>query len=94
MRQIAIAPLGGSRYRVTVRESGTETTHEVTVTPAAVERYAPGSSAENLLKASFEFLLQREPKEAILRRFELPVIERYFPEYPRAIGGDQGQTGV
>jgi len=27
----------------------------------------------------FAFLLERETKEAILRRFDLPTIERYFP---------------
>ena len=30
-------------------------------------------------------LLEREPKESILARFDLPVIERYFPEYPHEI---------
>ena len=35
---------------------------------------------------SFVFLLERESRESILRRFELPVIERYFPEYPTEIG--------
>ena len=48
-------------------------------------RFAPGHTVERLLRASFEFLLEREPKESILRRFDLPAIERYFPEYPRAI---------
>jgi hypothetical protein len=57
----------------------------VTVTADHIERYAPGAAPERLLKASFEFLLEREPKESILSRFELPVIERYFPEYPRTI---------
>jgi hypothetical protein len=38
-------------------------------------------SPEDLLRASFEFLLEQEPKEAILREFDLPVIGRYFPEY-------------
>ena len=55
------------------------------MTPADVARYAPGSSAEALLAASFAFLLEHEPKESILRRFDLPVIERYFPEYARVI---------
>ena len=41
---------------------------------------------EALIEASFHFLLAREPKESILGRFDLPVIERYFPEYPREIG--------
>lgn len=38
-----------------------------------------------LVRRSFEFLLEREPKESILRRFDLRDIGRYFPEYPGAI---------
>jgi hypothetical protein len=30
-------------------------------------------------------LLEREPKESILTRFDLSVIGRYFPEYEREI---------
>ncbi|MBI3047087.1 MAG: hypothetical protein HYY76_02140 [Acidobacteria bacterium] len=86
MATISIAHAGGARYVVTLEEGGRSTTHEVDVWPSDVERYAPGASPEALLRASFAFLLQREPKESILRRFELPVIERYFPEYPRVIG--------
>jgi hypothetical protein len=81
MATISITPLTGSKYQVVVDENGTATSHEVTVWPSDVQRYAPESTPEELLRASFEFLLEREPKEAILRRFELPVIERYFPEY-------------
>ncbi len=81
MTTIAITHQSGSTYRVTVDEGGSLTSHEVTVWPSDVERYTPGSTPEELLQASFEFLLERERKEAILRRFELPVIERYFPEY-------------
>jgi len=32
-----------------------------------------------------EVLLEREPREAILRSFDLPAISRYFPEYQREI---------
>ena len=41
--------------------------------------------AEQLVEASFRFLLEREPKESILSQFELPVIERYFLDYPAKI---------
>ena len=74
-----------STYRVTVEEGATRTVHEVTVTPQDVARYAPGATAARLVKASFEFLLEHEPKEAILSRFDLPTIERFFPEYPTKI---------
>jgi len=86
MAEISVVHEGGSRFLVTVDEDGDVTTHEVTVWPSDLARYAPGATSEALLRASFEFLLAREPKEAILRQFELPVIERYFPEYPRLIG--------
>ena len=72
---------------VTVRDAdGSVTEHRVTVRRADVERLAGGRSAEELVRASFAFLLEREPKESILRRFELAVIGRYFPEYEREVG--------
>ncbi|HCU47734.1 TPA: hypothetical protein DIC39_01590 [Patescibacteria group bacterium] len=45
------------------------------------KRIAP----EELIRQSFEFLLAREPKESILREFELPIIQKYFPEYETKI---------
>jgi hypothetical protein len=53
-----------------------------------VARYAPDSTPEELLEAAFGFLLAREPKESILPRFELPVIERYVPEFADVMRGD------
>ncbi len=82
MAQITIAANGQDVYQVTIEEGASCTTHDVTVTAEDIERYAPGVSAEQLVEASFRFLLEREPKESILSRFELPVIERYFSEYP------------
>ena len=85
MATISITPGPSSSYVVVVREGASATSHTVTVWPSDIERYAPGSTPEALIEASFQFLLEREPKESILTRFELPVIERYFPEYPSAI---------
>lgn len=75
----------GNDYVVTVEAARGATTHVVTVWPSDVDRYAPGTPPEELIEAAFEFLLEREPPQAILTRFELPVIERYFPEFPRAM---------
>jgi hypothetical protein len=41
--------------------------------------------------AAFNFLLDREPQESILRRFELPVIELYFPDVPAAMAARSTQ---
>jgi hypothetical protein len=83
--KISVIRKSDSTYRVTVDEGDSRTMHEVTVTDQHIARYAPGATPERLLEASFEFLLEREPKESILTRFELSVIERYFPEYARTI---------
>lgn len=85
MAKIDVVRTGESIYRVTVDEGGSRTMHDVAVTSGDIERYAPGVPPERLLTASFEFLLERERKEAILSRFALPVIARYFPEYPDRI---------
>ncbi|MCI0584568.1 MAG: hypothetical protein L0227_17045 [Chloroflexi bacterium] len=61
---------------------GSATSHEVTVARDDLARHAPGADdPSDLVRRSFEFLLDREPKESILRRFDLRVIGRYFPEY-------------
>ena len=91
MADISIAHREGAIYDVTVEDGRGTTTHAVTVWPSDVEHYAPGATPEELLEASFRFLLERESKESILRRFELPIIERYFPEYPRVIAAMAGQ---
>jgi hypothetical protein len=38
-----------------------------------------------LVETSFKFLLERESNTSILSRFDLPIIERYFPEYEETI---------
>lgn len=82
---IAIRHERGQEYVVTVQGAKGATTHVVTLWPSDVERYAPDAEPEELIEAAFEFLLEREPHTSILPRFELPVIERYFPEFPRAM---------
>ena len=75
----------GNDYAVTVDDRRGSTSHVVTVWPSDIERYAPGATPEELIEAAFAFLLEREPPQSILARFELPVIERYFPEFQRAM---------
>lgn len=67
-------------YTVRVSEGETETLHDVTIGDAA-ELAAGYPSEADFVRACFEFLLAREPKEQILRRFDIPVISRYFPEF-------------
>jgi hypothetical protein len=67
---------------------GSPTHHDVTVTTGDLANLATGAAEPtDLVRRSFEFLLEREPKGSILRRFDLPLIGRYFPEYERTIRG-------
>lgn len=71
---------------VTESGTGSETRHTVRVAAADLERLMPGAQdPSELVRASFGFLLEREPKESILRSFDLPVIGRYFPGYEAEI---------
>jgi len=75
-------------FQVTVHEGGTDTHHRVTLRQADYERLSAGqASPEALVRESFHFLLEREPKESILRSFDLTLISRYFPAYEREIAG-------
>lgn len=72
---------------VALRDDGREvTSHEVTVRSADLARLAPDATdPTDLVERSFAFLLEREPPSSILRRFDLPVIGRYFPDYEAVV---------
>jgi hypothetical protein len=73
---------------VRVGDRASQTQHRVTVRRATYDAIAAGNvPPEELVRASFRFLLEREPKESILREFDLDVIGRYFPEYRGEIAG-------
>ena len=38
---------------------------------------------EECVRAAFAFLLDHEPKESILSRFDITTIGRYFPSFER-----------
>ena len=83
---IRVEASGGGEFAVTVGKDLDVTRHRVQVDPAYHERLTDGGvPVEELVRESFAFLLEREPKEAILGRFDLPVIGRYFPEYEAEI---------
>ena len=77
----------GWTFGVQVSESNGQTRHSVSLSRGEYERLTEGkeTTPEVLVRRSFEFLLEREPKHHILRQFNLSEISRYFPEYPTAI---------
>jgi hypothetical protein len=73
-------------FEVVVREGEGETRHLVTMSREMCDRLtADKHTPERCLEAAFRFLLDREPKESILERFDVTVISRYFPEFEREL---------
>ena len=86
--EVACAEAGdGWACSVRVRDDRGTTEHEVAIRPAdAVAHAVHGvDDAERLARETFTFLLEREPKESILRTFDVSVVGRYFPEFEREI---------
>jgi hypothetical protein len=88
METIVVTKIHGAGDRFSVEVYGTDgvpSEHEVVVADDDWGRFGGGyRTREELLEASFRFLLEREPKDSILRSFPLGAIERYFPEYGEA----------
>lgn len=75
-----------SEFEVTVRDDDGESRHTVTVQESDAFRLAAGyRSKAEFVRACFAFLLERESKGSILRRFDVTEISRYFPEFETEI---------
>jgi len=85
MATITVKEMNAQHFQVTVVANST-TEHEITVDSAYASSLCQGKlTTAALIEKSFEFLLARESNTSILRRFDLSVIGRYFPEYETEI---------
>jgi hypothetical protein len=94
MTEILITNLSGTptgEYTVEIHEGGEVSWHVVDVPAEYVSKLGYDSNDEEtvsaLLRDSFQFLLKRESKEAILKNFTLSDIERYFTDYRDELAG-------
>jgi hypothetical protein len=72
--------------RVRVSEGGSKTEHMTTLARHDLDRLGrEGEEPTSFVERAFQFLLARESKESILRKFDLSVISTYFPEFEREI---------
>ena len=85
MAAITVTKTEEERYEVIV-EAQTTTTHTVSLTEDYYRKLSGGRvSEEDLINKSFVFLLERESNTMILRKFDLPLIGNYFPEFEQTI---------
>ena len=85
MAEIEVEHRDGDRYRVRVRDDTGSSEHMVTATESQLRDLGATGRARELLEESFRFLLEREPRSAIMSTFDLPTISRFFPSYPDEI---------
>ena len=72
-------------FDVVVGESGGATRRRLTISPGDTAAFAGlGAGPARAAEAAMAFVLDREPKEAILGAFDIAVIRRYFPEFDEA----------
>jgi hypothetical protein len=79
-------------FQVVVVEGASRSKHQVMLKDRDYARLSEGKvSPEDLIAKSFEFLLEHEPKESILPRFDLLEIARYFPGFERDVRRKMGK---
>jgi hypothetical protein len=83
MAQITVTRQSDGTFHV---QTPAGTSHDVSVPAGFAASLGCGHVApEELVRASFEFLLEHEPASSILRSFSLDVINQYFASYPADI---------
>jgi hypothetical protein len=79
-------------YDVSVFGGGKVHRYEVTLSFADHNLWGRGvHRPSRVVEAAFAFLLQREPADQILSKFDCAVIRRYFPEVDRELPGMIGR---
>ena len=83
MANITVETLDKNTFIVSVSDGGgLDTEHKVTLTDTYWKHLCKAEiSKEDCVKKAFRFLLFNEPKESILKEFELTVIKDYFPTF-------------
>jgi hypothetical protein len=72
-------------FEVVVRDAKGQSRHQVTMGRMISKSLSGEHTPERVVEASFRFLLEREPKESILKRFDISAIAQYFPEFEREL---------
>lgn len=80
-------------FSVQVEDRGARSRHRVTLSRATYDKFSGGRFEPNeIVRAAFRFLLEREPASEILPSFDVNVIKLYFPnfdrDFPSYLGAD------
>lgn len=76
----------GYTFEVEVHDDVGASRHTVKVDEEDYMRLGGDVPPDRFVEACFEFLLDREPKDQIMSRFEVRTINDHFPEFEDEIG--------
>jgi len=90
MAQITVTRQADGTFHV---QTPADTSHQVSAPTGFPASLGCGYiESGELLRASFEFLLERDPANSVLHEFSLDVISQYFPGYPAEIRARLGSS--
>jgi hypothetical protein len=83
MRVVSMAP---GEFGVEVEEGNEVTGHKVRLPRSFLDDLLlTGVDEEQIVRETFDFLLEREPANSILAEFSLDDVSRYFPDFPEEL---------
>ena len=86
MTTMRVVPMAPGEFGVEVVEGNEVTGHKVRLPPAFLDDLLlTGVDEEQIVRETFDFLLEREPATSILAEFSLDDVSRYFPEFPQEL---------
>jgi hypothetical protein len=82
MTTMRVVPMAPGEFGVEVTEGHEVTGHKVRLPPAFLDDLLlTDVDEEQIVRETFDFLLEREPATSILAEFSLDDVSRYFPEF-------------
>ena len=86
MTTMRVVPMAPGEFGVEVTEGHEVTGHQVRLPPAFLDDLLlTDVDEEQIVRETFDFLLEREPATSILAEFSLDDVSRYFPEFPQEL---------
>lgn len=82
MENVTVTPLGPGRAGVQIADDSRILSYVVSVPPEVVDQLDLGGiETVDIVRETFNFLLEREPATSIMKQFSLDVVPTYFPEF-------------
>jgi hypothetical protein len=69
------------KFNVRIEEGDTATEHSISMSRSFCNDFKTEAEPRVVVEESIRFLLENEPKENILKEFDITIISYHFPDY-------------